>query len=283
MNKSKIMLAGPILAGLLVILAFSSALGKISNMEVSNLRSSSATISWTTPDSTDGCVHYGLTGGSLSDTTCDPRPDDDIHFVQLSGLSTDTTYHFEVASGGEIDSNGGSYYTFRTTKVGIAVPYTIYGVVDPAAGAIVSVVVKSQSGDSSCPLSALDDALGVWFFNLGNLKDLTTNDVFSYSVGDSILVSAEAAADGEGRHADTVSGESPQACDTLVVATRGDANGDGTIDVGDIVFLVNYLLLGAYGPDPLEAGDADCNGEVDVGDVIYLVNYLLLGGWPPGC
>jgi hypothetical protein len=64
---------------------------------------------------------------------------------------------------------------------------------------------------------------------------------------------------------------------------RGDCNGDGTIDVGDIVFLVNYLFLGAYGPDPLDAGDADCNGEVDVGDIIYLVNYILLGGMPPGC
>ena len=63
----------------------------------------------------------------------------------------------------------------------------------------------------------------------------------------------------------------------------GDANTDGTIDVGDIVFLVNYLLLGAYGPNPLEAGDADCNGEVDVGDIIYLVNHVLMGGMPPGC
>jgi hypothetical protein len=63
----------------------------------------------------------------------------------------------------------------------------------------------------------------------------------------------------------------------------GDADTDGTIDVGDIVFLVNYIFLGAYGPDPLGAGDADCNGEVDIGDVVYLVNYLLLGGMPPSC
>jgi hypothetical protein len=64
---------------------------------------------------------------------------------------------------------------------------------------------------------------------------------------------------------------------------RGDCNCDGTIDVGDVVFLVNYLFLGAFGPDPLDAGDADCNGEVDVGDIVYLVNYILLGGTPPGC
>ena len=63
----------------------------------------------------------------------------------------------------------------------------------------------------------------------------------------------------------------------------GDANGDGVIDLGDVLYLVNYLYKGGPPPDPFEAGDADCSGEVDLGDVLYLINYLYKGGPAPGC
>ena len=63
----------------------------------------------------------------------------------------------------------------------------------------------------------------------------------------------------------------------------GDANGDGTVDVGDVVYLVNYLYRYGPAPDPIQAGDANCDGHVDVGDVVFLVNYLYRGGDPPGC
>ncbi len=65
--------------------------------------------------------------------------------------------------------------------------------------------------------------------------------------------------------------------------TFGDCNGDGILDVGDVVYLVNYLYRNGSAPDPVEAGDANCDGIVDVGDVVYLTNYLYRGGNPPGC
>jgi hypothetical protein len=64
---------------------------------------------------------------------------------------------------------------------------------------------------------------------------------------------------------------------------RGDANGDKTIDVGDIVYLINYLYKNGTIPDPLDAGDVNCDGTVDVGDVVYLINYLYKSGEPPSC
>ncbi|UCB51519.1 MAG: dockerin type I repeat-containing protein, partial [Candidatus Zixiibacteriota bacterium] len=64
---------------------------------------------------------------------------------------------------------------------------------------------------------------------------------------------------------------------------HGDANGDQLIDVGDVVFLVNYLYKGDIPPAPWEAGDANCDGEVDLGDVVYLINYLYKGGDAPPC
>lgn len=65
--------------------------------------------------------------------------------------------------------------------------------------------------------------------------------------------------------------------------TRGDANGDGTIDLADVVYLLNYLFKGDSAPDPLEAGDANCDGALELGDAIHLLNYLFKGGPPPGC
>ncbi|MCK4403990.1 MAG: SBBP repeat-containing protein [candidate division Zixibacteria bacterium] len=61
----------------------------------------------------------------------------------------------------------------------------------------------------------------------------------------------------------------------------GDANGDGVIDLGDVVYLINYLYRNGTAPDPLPAGDCNCDGIVDLGDVVYLINYLYRGGPPP--
>jgi non-lysosomal glucosylceramidase len=63
----------------------------------------------------------------------------------------------------------------------------------------------------------------------------------------------------------------------------GDANLDGMIDVGDIVFLLNYLFRSGPPPVPLEVGECNCDGIVDIGDVVYLINYLFKEGDPPGC
>jgi hypothetical protein len=70
---------------------------------------------------------------------------------------------------------------------------------------------------------------------------------------------------------------------TVCITFRGDANKDGVINIGDVVYLVTYLFLYGPAPDPLWLGDANCDGKVDIADVVYLLNYLFLGGPPPGC
>jgi outer membrane protein assembly factor BamB len=62
---------------------------------------------------------------------------------------------------------------------------------------------------------------------------------------------------------------------------RGDVNGDGVINLADVVYLINYLFVGGPSPEPLEAGDTDCDGVVDIADVVYLINYLFIGGPKP--
>ncbi len=67
------------------------------------------------------------------------------------------------------------------------------------------------------------------------------------------------------------------------VMNCGDANADGVIDVGDLVYLINYLFKSGPLPKPYQAGDANCSGTVDIGDVVYIINYLFKGGPPPTC
>jgi hypothetical protein len=65
--------------------------------------------------------------------------------------------------------------------------------------------------------------------------------------------------------------------------TYGDVNSDGVIDIGDVVYLINYLYQSGTAPDPLLVGDTNCDSGVDVGDVVYLINYLFKGGPLPNC
>ncbi len=63
----------------------------------------------------------------------------------------------------------------------------------------------------------------------------------------------------------------------------GDANGDGIIDLEDVLLLINYLYKGGPAPEPLGAGDANCDGTIDLADILYLINYLYKEGPAPEC
>jgi hypothetical protein len=64
---------------------------------------------------------------------------------------------------------------------------------------------------------------------------------------------------------------------------HGDANSDGVVGPGDVVYLINYLYRGGPEPCPMEAGDTNCDGVMGPGDIVYLLNYLYRGGPPPAC
>ena len=61
--------------------------------------------------------------------------------------------------------------------------------------------------------------------------------------------------------------------DEPVVEVPGDLNGDKTIDVGDIMSVINFMA-GLGGDMPLEQADVNGDGSVDVGDVMYIINLM---------
>jgi hypothetical protein len=61
----------------------------------------------------------------------------------------------------------------------------------------------------------------------------------------------------------------------------GDANGDGSANITDAVYLINYIFAGGPVPEPLEAGDTNCDGAVNITDAVYLIEYIFSGGPEP--
>jgi hypothetical protein len=61
----------------------------------------------------------------------------------------------------------------------------------------------------------------------------------------------------------------------------GDANSSGSIQMGDVSFLLNYLYKGGPRPFPYSLGEVNGDGVINIGDVCYLLDYLFRGGPPP--
>lgn len=67
----------------------------------------------------------------------------------------------------------------------------------------------------------------------------------------------------------------------MVFYLRGDVNADGVVNVGDPVYLINYIFKSGPGPLYNLMGDANCDTAVDVGDAVFLINYVFKDGPAP--
>jgi hypothetical protein len=54
----------------------------------------------------------------------------------------------------------------------------------------------------------------------------------------------------------------------------GDANSDNQVNVGDAVFLINYVFNAGPAPEPEAAGDATMDGQVNIGDAVFIIDYV---------
>ncbi len=97
-----------------------SSLPVISNIQVANLATNSATIQWTTDAASDSRVSYGLSAATDTNVVS-VSGNVTAHSVNLTGLQSGTTYFFNVSStstgGTTIDDNQGVDYTFTTLSL----------------------------------------------------------------------------------------------------------------------------------------------------------------------
>lgn len=61
----------------------------------------------------------------------------------------------------------------------------------------------------------------------------------------------------------------------------GDANSDGTPNITDAVFLIQWIFAGGPGPDPESLGDSNCDGTTNITDAVYLIQWIFAGGPAP--
>lgn len=74
-------------------------------------------------------------------------------------------------------------------------------------------------------------------------------------------------------------GSEPVEC--TVGFRRGDANGDGNIDISDAIQILGFLFLGDVESDCPDGADTNDDSALDISDGVFLLNFLFLGGLPP--
>jgi len=123
-------------------------------------------------------------------------------------------------------------------------------------------VIEGSSGESSWSYSCADDVMDV---KVGDINGNGLPNIACVTFGSDGVVYAFKSLATEQEY------------------VTGDANGDGVIDLGDVLHVVAYLYKNGPAPDPSEAGDADCSEVIDLGDILYLIAYLYKGGPEPSC
>ena len=68
---------------------------------------------------------------------------------------------------------------------------------------------------------------------------------------------------------------------SVLPAPIGDANSDGMLNIGDVVFLSNYVYNSGPAPLPIESGNVNCDDGCNVGDIVYMINYIFKNGPKP--
>ncbi len=91
----------------------------ISNVSA-EANSSSATISWNTDEVSDTGIRYSINPDLSGAVQKYNTSRTDTHFIELTGLTPETTYYYEVlsadiANNSATDNNSGTYYSFTTT------------------------------------------------------------------------------------------------------------------------------------------------------------------------
>jgi hypothetical protein len=69
--------------------------------------------------------------------------------------------------------------------------------------------------------------------------------------------------------------------EVLSGADCGDANDDGTVNISDAVYIIDYIFVGGNPPVLYYLADVNLDGKINLTDVIYLVNYIFRGGPEP--
>lgn len=148
---------------------------------------------------------------------------------------------------------------------------------------------------TSLPDGIIDEAYSQQLLSDGGTGSMTWGDKNGDLVSTGLSLSSTGLISGAVDNPDTVnftallqdnvgsSTEKPMSIIFIRPYVCGDANGDDLVNVGDAVFLINYVFRSGSAPDPLEAGFANGDEDLNVGDAVYVINYVFKSGGSPVC
>jgi hypothetical protein len=68
----------------------------------------------------------------------------------------------------------------------------------------------------------------------------------------------------------------------FVGAMRGDCNADNSVDVSDVVYVMEWIFSGGSAPIPyVFVGDVNCDDEIDISDAVFLISFIFSGDVQP--
>ena len=103
---------------------------------------------------------------------------------------------------------------------------------------------------------------------------------FPVTIGDELLIQVGTFSETTATGAATLTIE----CDGVVPNEpfkRAEANGDGTVNVADGIYILGFLFAGGPAPLCLDSADANDDETINLADTIWILSWNFGGGPPP--
>lgn len=166
---------------------------KPQNVVISNVTTTSITISWTTESKVTGSV-IPVENGNSKSPVIDKRGNSNryTHYVELTSLEPNTSYSFIIVSGSDKYSDSdGKNFTFKTAPItaDTPTPNPIYGTVSGGSGDDV-ILYATLRDKTSYPVSATIPSGGNWIMDLSALRSVSDKKMIVASTNSNLAIIA---------------------------------------------------------------------------------------------
>jgi hypothetical protein len=261
---------------------------QMNNLAVTDLSVATAFVSWTTDQKTMGNKVEITSADStweVADSYFQPTY---VHMVQITGLQLGSEYSYRVISGDTSWDDNGESWKFTTLDSSKAAgPKTVWGKLtdnwgEPVERCLVRYHLLREDGVESYPRAVITDTSGTWigdagimyvqgarlFAGFGDDKLITKYiaNYWSTTIDSSKVL---------GYTTNNYYGEEQINVIDPSVATPGDVDGNGSLNIFDVLDLLK-VMSNKVTPDPRmqAASDLDTNGRVDVFDLLELLKRM---------
>ena len=163
---------------------------------VTNLTNAGFSVVWRSSEKEEGYVKYGTSKTALNTEVRDYRDGFvsmgkyNSHLIETERLESETTYYFEVYSGGKVYDNDGEKYSVTTFPLlSTAIPFEtksgqVLNATDPSDWVLVFKLIDNDEVGtlgSSGYLSTLPDEEGYWMTTIGDSRSEDGDSYFSFS------------------------------------------------------------------------------------------------------